>query len=414
MMTMVIFFMFASMAVVYGVVNPILKQVEVSKNLVISKESYYLANSSLEDVYYRLQNNRIVGTTEILSLNNATTTTVTTNTSTGKQILSISDKKSNVRKVRVNIVNGSGASFNYGIQTGMGGFILENTASVMGNVYSSGSVLGAGSNDIYGDVVSAGATGLINGIHATGSAYAHTIQSSTVDKDAFYVVKTGTTVSGTSYQGSADQPVIPLPLTDEQIEEMKADALAGGVISSPCPYVISSNQTIGPKKITCDLEIRDDTTTLTGNLWVTGNVSITNSATVRVSASLGSASVAIIADNPSNQTTSSKIELRNNTNFLGSGSTGSFVFLISQNNSAENLGTEYAIEMDNFASGQVILYAAHGLININNNAALKEVTAYKIKAANSASIIYDSGLVNTLFTGGPGGGYSILDWREVE
>ena len=88
--------------------------------------------------------------------------------------------------------------------------------------------------------------------------------------------------------------------------------------------------------------------------------------------------------------------------------------MISQNNSAELGGSESAISMDNSASGSVILYAGHGLIDIQNSATLKEVTGYKIKAKNSANIVYNTGLANTLFTSGPGGGYEILNWKETQ
>ena len=229
------------------------------------------------------------------------------------------------------------------------------------------------------------------------------------------MTKISTTVNGISYPNSADQPTLPMPISDEQITELEADALAGGVISSPCPYKITSDRTIGPVKITCNLEISGSpTVTLNGSVWVTGNVSIKNTAIIRISSGLGNKSVAIIADNPSNKTTSSKIDMVNSSQFFGSGSPNSFVFLISQNNSAELGGGEEAMEMDNSSSGKLVLYASHGLININNNTTLKEVTGYKIKAKNSANIIYDTGLVNTLFTSGPGGGYEIVDWQEVE
>jgi len=414
MLIAVIFFLVASTTIVFGIVSPILKQATISKNIITSKESYYLASSALEDVFYRLKNNKTVSTTEVLTLNNGTITTVTTNTPTGKQIISSSDKNSIVRKMQTNIVMGTGASFNYGIQAGQGGFILENSSSVTGNVYSAGTIVGA-DNNIYGDAVSAGPSGLIDNIHTTGSAYSHTIIDSDIDGNAFYVTKTNTTVDGTSYPNSADQPLAEMPISDEQIAELEADALAGGVITSPCPYKITSTRTLGPIKINCDVEISGGPTiTLEGSVWISGNISIKNSAILRVSSSLGSRSVAVIADKTTNRTTSSSIEISNTSQFFGSGSTGSFVFLISQNNSAELGGSEDAIQMDNSSSGSVILYAPHGLISINNSATLKEVTGYKIKAKNTANIIYDTGLANTLFTSGPGGGYEIIDWREIE
>jgi hypothetical protein len=316
--------------------------------------------------------------------------------------------------MQTNVVFGTGASFNYGIQTGQGGFILENSARVTGNVYSSGQIIGSG-NTIYGDAVSSGGAGLIDGIHTTGSAYAHTIDGSTIDGNAFYSVKTDTTVGGTSYPGSSDQPSMDMPISDEQIDELEADALAGGVINSPCPYIIKNNITIGPIKINCDLEISGSPKiTLNGSIWVAGNISVVNSAELRIAAGLGSKSIAIIADKPTNRLTSSSIDLRNSSQFFGSGSTGSFVFLISRNNSAEMGGSEEAISMDNTSGGYVILYSLHGLVGLNNSATLKEVTAYKIRARNTANVVYDTGLVNTLFTSGPGGGYDIIDWTEVQ
>ena len=415
MLIAVIMFLFTSMTVVLGIVSPILKQAGVSKNLTLSKEGYYLASSATEDVFYRLKNGFPVSDSEQLSLNNATANILVSNTPTGKQILSTAEKNNNVRKIRTNIVLGTGVSFNFGVQSGPGGFILQNSSSVSGNVYSSGVITGSG-NMVYGDAISAGPNGLIDDIHTTGSAYAHVIQDSDIDVDAYYVTKTDTTVGGISYPDSPDQPLADMPISDEQIGEFEATALAGGVISSPCPYKITEDRTLGPVKITCDLEISGNPTiTLNSSVWVTGNVSIKNTAIIRISSSLGNKSVAIIADNPGNRITSSKIELANSSQFFGSGYPGSFIFMISQNNSAELGGDEEAISMDNTSNGgAVVLYASHGLININNSATLKEVTGYKIRAKNSAQIVYDTGLVSTLFTSGPGGGYQMLDWQEVE
>ncbi len=414
MLIAVIFFLFLSMTFVLGVANPILKQASVSKNIVFSTESYYLANGAIEDAIYRIQNGKNVVSGDTSLLNGYTATLTVTPTLVGKTITASSDRGGAIRNMEANVTAGVGAAFNYGIQSGQGGFILENSASITGNVYSAGSITGSG-NDIYGDAVSTGPSGLIDDIHTTGSAYAHTISNSDVDKDAYYVTKTNTTVGGFSYPNSADQATVGLPITDDQIDDLESDAAAGGSISSPCPYKITANKTLGPIKINCDLEISGSpTVTLMGSVWVSGNISIKNSAIVRVSSSLGNQSVALIADKVTSRSTSSTIEIENTSQFLGSGSTGSFVFLISRNNSAESGGTVEAISMDNSSSGSVTLYAPHGLITINNSATLKEVTGYKIKAKNTANIVYDTGLANTIFTSGPAGGYQLIDWKEVK
>ena len=94
---------------------------------------------------------------------------------------------------------------------------MDNSSKVIGNVFSGGSVIGTSQNYIYGDVISSGANGLVYGIHATSSVYAHTIgdasESTLIDKDAYYhTTKTNTTVSGTSFPNSPDQATTSLPI----------------------------------------------------------------------------------------------------------------------------------------------------------------------------------------------------------
>jgi hypothetical protein len=123
-------------------------------------------------------------------------------------------------------------------------------------------------------------------------------------------------------------------------------------------------------------------------------------------------SVAFIADNPTNRTTSSKIELQNNAVFHGAGA-NSYILMISQNNSNEIGGSEVAVQMKNNATGAVLLYAAHGEVLVENGSGLKEVTGYYIHTKNNTQIVYESGIASILFTGGPGGGYTIGAWEEI-
>ncbi|MSU74307.1 hypothetical protein EXS57_00840 [Candidatus Kaiserbacteria bacterium] len=302
-------------------------------------------------------------------------------------------------------------SFHYGVQAGQGGFRLENSSKIIGNVYSGGSVIGTSQNYIYGDVVSSGASGLVYGIHATSSVYAHTIgnagTATIVDKNAYYTTKTNTTVTGTSYPGSVDQVSVPLPISDEQISEWEGIAAAGGTATcSGGTYKISSGSvSLGPRKIPCDLEISDNAViTVGGHIWVTGNIVLKNSARINMASSLGAESVAIIADKPTDQLTSSKISVENSVVLQNSGIPGSFIFLISQNKSAETGGSVEAISLENSAS-VMVAYAAHGLIPIENSVSLKEVTAYKVLLENTATVTYDTGLPNVVFESGPGGSW---------
>ena len=213
-----------------------------------------------------------------------------------------------------------------------------------------------------------------------------------------------------SHPNSPDQTTVPLPISDDQINEWETIAAAGGTATcTEGPYNISSESvSLGPVKIPCDLNINGSSVvTINGHIWVTGNITVQNSSVVKMSAALGSSNVAVIADNPSNRLTSSVIRVQNTATFQNSGTAGSFVFLISQNNSAETGGEEEAFELSNSASA-LVAYAAHGLIPLANTVTLKEVTAYKIKLKNSASVTYDTGLPSTVFQSGPGGSWSFI------
>jgi len=418
MMVATILFLVVSVTIIFGLAGPILKQQRLASNLVLSRQSYFLAEAGLEDVVYRLKTGKPVSATEVLSLAGDTTTTVTTDVLDEKQIVSSADVKSAVRKLRTNIILGSGVSFHFGVQAGEGGLIMENTSSISGNIYSNGVVRGSGptNNIIRGSVVSAWSEGLIDNLYATSSVYAHTIRDSKIDGDAYYQSISGTTVLGTLYPGSSDQATSSLPISDEQIEEWKQAALDGGVISSPCPYKINDAMTLGPVKISCDLEISGNnyTITLAGNVWVEGDIVVKNSPVIRIDSSFGKKGVAIVADKPSAPNSSGKISLENSAVFEGSGSPSSHVMLISQNRSAESGGTEVALDVKNTVSGDLLVYAGHGEISLQNSINLKEVSAYRIRLKNTAEVIYETGIANLLFDSGPSGSYEILSWEEIE
>ena len=410
-----IFFLIISLTVALGVSTPALNQVEAVRASSRGSEALYAGEGAAQDVLYRHIKGMPVDPAETIQYANGSATANTTTVSDGKEIVTVGESGSFTRKSKTHLFLGSGASFNYGTQSGEGGIILENSSSIVGNVFSGGSIEGAGNNVIKGDVVSAGPSGRIEGIHATSSAYAHTIEDSLIDKDAYYQTISDTTVLGVLHPGSPDQATTTLPISDAQITAWEADAEAGGVISSPCPYKIESDMTIGPKKIACDLEITGSPTVpLGGAVWVTGNVKIKNAATIKVSSSLGGKSVPIIADKLSNQTTSSKITLENSVVLQGSGTAGSYVLLLSQNKSAEQGGSEQAIDVKNSVNGDLLVYAGHGEIQLQNSIAVKEVSAYRIRLKNSAEVIYETGLANLIFTAGPSGGYVFDSWREVE
>lgn len=408
-------FLTISMIVTMGAATPTARILGETSSLFQSKVSYVTAESSTEDVVYRLKNGISVNDDESVELNSITASTTITNVGSNKEITSYGDTNSIIRSTKVNLTTGTGAAFFYGVQAGNGGFYLENSSNVVGNVYSNGTVDGTGSSLITGGVVSAGPSGLVKDIYATQSVYSHTIQNVDTDANAYYVSITGSTVGGNSYPASPDQPEVDMPISDETIEDWKLAASDGGIISSPCPYTISGvTVTLGPVKINCDVTINGGAdVTIGGYIWVNGSLSVSNSSNIRLDSSLGNQSSGFIVDSPLDRSSGSDVSLANSSTYYGTSDTNTNVIIVSMNNSAETGGSNTAILVKNSVEGPLLLYAPHGKIEIQNSVQVKEATGYLINLKNSAQVIYETGLANLLFQSGPGGGFSINSWGEV-
>lgn len=419
MLIAVVFFVIISTLIIFSLSSTILDQLRLIAGANYSKQSYFLAESLHEDLVYRLKYGMNTASTETLQLAGYTAEAKLEDTMDSKIVTTTGEVEGAVRNLKSELLLGDGVAFNYGVQADQGGIELRNSASVVGNVYANHSVTGS-DNMVYGTVVSAGPNGLIDNIHATGSAYAHTIQDSWVEEDAYYHATTtisNTVVEGDRYPESENQATSSLPISDEQIEDWQAAAEAGGIndCGGDSEYEIKNQDaTLGPEKIECDLAISGNNMTVSfaGPVWVEGSILVGNGPTVAVDSSLGSKSVAIIADNPADRETGSQIDLDNSAVFEGADE-GSYILFISQNHSAESGGNNFAINIANSLSGDVMTYAGHGEIIIRNNTEVKQLTGYKITGDNSAKIVFQTGVVSLLFDSGPGGGFTINSWQEV-
>lgn len=385
--------------------------VKISKS---SLESLSVSDSAQEDIIYRVRSGLNYSDVEVLTIGlSIATSTITDDFEAGEKIIeTVGDTESNIRKRNTLLVKGDSVSFNYGVQVGQGGFLLKNLSSVTGNVHSGGSVVGTNDNIIRGAVISSGPDGLVDGIHATSSAYSNDIVDSTIEGDAYYMTISGSTVWGTLHPDSPDQPYRDLPISDETIDSWKTIAEEGGV-SEEC--TIQEDIYIGPLKFNCTTLLikQDAVVTLGGMIWVTGNIEVENNAIVNIDPTLGRKSLAMIADNEADRITSSIIYLSNNAEFNGTGETSSQIILVSANNDQENGGSAIGIELENNNAGDLSLYCNHCRILIKNNAVLTSVTAYLVEMQNNAELIYEEGIASSVFDTGPGGSWDIAETAEV-
>ena len=253
----------------------------------------------------------------------------------------------------------------------------------------------------------------INNVIISGTAKANTIVNSDIGVDAYYQTISGTTVGGTSYPGSADPPVVAMPLSDANIASWRAVAEAGGVIPGDCPGDPACSLTIGPKKIDGDLTVPiNETLTITGVLYVTGDVYPENNTQIKCDLSFGDQSCILLVDG--------NIDVSNNVLFSGSGDPDSFILALS---TVENcLGgvqqpecapQNSAIFVANNATG-VIFYATDSQVYLNNGVNVTTVVAYQLHLANGVIVTYDTDVEDLGFASGPDSGWVFSGWSEVE
>lgn len=158
MITSVIFFIFISMAIISGLVGPSIREFQIANEALNSKRAYSLAESGVEDAYYRILTNKPITAEETITIDNDSVETIIVSDNNSKQILSMGDVSSYQRKLNLLLTAGVGISFSYGVQAGQGGFVMDNGSVVNGSVYSNGTITGSGS--ITGTALSANSASL--------------------------------------------------------------------------------------------------------------------------------------------------------------------------------------------------------------------------------------------------------------
>lgn len=238
---------------------------------------------------------------------------------------------------------------------------------------------------------------LANGSVINGNVHANTITGNiTIIKDAYYqTLDPSVVVQGIKYPGSTDPAPTVFPISDANITAWKDAAEAAGIINGNIPGCVA---TLGPGKIVGDVSLGNGCNVkIVAPVWITGTLGAGNTTKFTLDQSFGIASGMIIVDG--------RVSLGNGVDFLGSGTDGSYLMLLSTYNSIIN--GEEAIDSGNSAiSG--ILYAPYGKVELANGASFKELTAWKINLGNTATLNYQTGLAQTFFSSGPAGSFSLV------
>ncbi|NTW21534.1 MAG: hypothetical protein HGA42_19030 [Nostocales cyanobacterium W4_Combined_metabat2_030] len=161
MIIVVFFFMFISLTILIGVVTPVIREFRIASDNFDSKQSYFIAESGIEDMMYRVKNSMDVGTIGVdrtLYLNDSFVSVPTELTDLGggqKQITATGGVNYNERTVNLVLTTATGVSFNYGVLVGQGGIELDGSGTINGNIYANGPITGDSSSVITGTAISA-------------------------------------------------------------------------------------------------------------------------------------------------------------------------------------------------------------------------------------------------------------------
>lgn len=377
-----------------------LREVRIARAYSNSIRSYYTAEAGIEDAVYRFVTGREIENGETIAVGNATGTISIVTLGSKKTITVEAISNSSIYRTVQSVIQieGTPVGFSYGVQVGNGGFELGDNSSIIGNVYSNGTITGAGKtkSTITGTAQSAAT---IQDIRVEGSGYANILDDCYVGGTAYYKTSiTGCTATSTTVLSQAPAAQ-PFPVSAAQIAEWKDDAEAGGT-QGGLTMGNNANLTLGPKKIAGNLVVGNSATlTLTGTIWVTGTITLGNNAVIQLSSGYGANSGVILADGA--------VSTGNSASLRGTGQAGSYLLVVSL------FGPTNAITIGNNATSS-IFYAPNGIIDIGNGLALREVVGYGLRIGNNATITYDQGLLNSNFTSGPTASWVIQSWKEIE
>lgn len=389
-------------------------------NITKSTQAYYTAEAGIEDALLRLAKGMYWENPYPLNVANSTATIEISDIVGGSRtIISEGNTKDRVRKIEVAYEVGTEkVSFHYGAQVDEGGMIMSNNSRIEGNIFSNGSIIlsgAAGDKGIItgGAIVASTSTagnnrikGLKIGEESGADAFAYSCESCSIGGKLY--LSGGTSVDCDATGGTASSETISkksLPITQEQIGKWKTEASSSEIWVGDYDIVGKETQSFGPRKIEGSLTIGiKGTLIMKGTIWVTGTTTISNNAIVKLDPeNYGSRSGILIVDG--------RVIVENGAILEGSGQEGSYFMLLSTNPSLSE--EEPAIDVKNNALA-AIFYTTRGLVILDNNMEVREVTGYKVLLKPNALIKYKTGLIDTLFTSGPGGSWEVVSWKEIE
>ena len=284
-------------------------------------------------------------------------------------------------------------------------------------------------NDIGGDLnfkiwLGGGAPTFIDQAIVGVDVWANTITNSKICGDAYYASISTIDVSSKSFLDSPSNPLCSNPLTpgtgfpnqpdtapgtwpisDGNIADWKAEADAGTLISSSFVIPAGQTDTLGPARVTGNMELNDGSTLImTGTIWVEGKIDVKKNAQVTLDPGYGSNSGVIISDGT--------MHFGDDANLAGTSDPDSFILFVVLAVGGGHHGL--AIDFHKRSNVDAVIFVPNGGVRLHQDARVTQLTANYIEIDEDSVIEYDSGLTNINFSSGPGAGWQVTSWKEIE
>lgn len=230
----------------------------------------------------------------------------------------------------------------------------------------------------------------------TGDVHANTLENLTIEKGAYYQISDNITASS-YFPNSTDPLPKSFPISEGNINDWKEQAQNLGVYTgniNNCPATLPAGKYVG------DVRFPQDCIVVAGQpIWITGKLDVQENVTLKLDPSFGLSSGIVIVDG--------FIELDKDGKALGSGTSGSYLILLSNFNSKDDPERRNAILVKRDGNTGV-LYSGLGSIRLSKDNHITSITAWKVNISHDVMIEYDQGLAGTFFAFGPSGAFSVI------
>lgn len=276
--------------------------------------------------------------------------------------------KKTVKVVAKAETSSTSIAFNYAVQIGDQGLVMNANSRINGNAYSNGNIIGYSNSIINGDAYAVGTISLPK-----------------------------PQVTGTKKEG-----VSPSEMPTIDYDFWKNEAAKGGEYQGNYNVGGNNQKDLGPLKIVGYFKIDSNASvTLKGPIYVTGDFEMNSNSHLYLDQSFGSTGTVIIVDG--------RIKLNSNSYIYPTDANPKGYILLVSTSTSDN-----AIEL-NSNSSTGICYALNGGTQVNSNGTVVALVSKKLTLNSNATFNYDKGLADSRFTTGPGGKWIIKpgSWQKL-